>query len=54
MFCIKIEYYLGLGPHGSSYRQRWTNYLRPKIKVGNFAQDEEDLIIKLHALLGNR
>ncbi|XP_027337530.1 transcription repressor MYB6-like [Abrus precatorius] len=24
------------------------------IKRGNFAQDEEDLIIKLHALLGNR
>ncbi|XWS47580.1 hypothetical protein CRYUN_Cryun14cG0164300 [Craigia yunnanensis] len=30
------------------------NYLRPDIKRGNFAQDEEDLIIKLHALLGNR
>ncbi|KAF7135525.1 hypothetical protein RHSIM_Rhsim08G0085900 [Rhododendron simsii] len=33
---------------------RWINYLRPDIKRGNFAPDEEDLIIKLHALLGNR
>ncbi|KAJ0089147.1 hypothetical protein Patl1_32405 [Pistacia atlantica] len=24
------------------------------LKHGNFGQDEEDLIIKLHALLGNR
>lgn len=30
------------------------NYLRPDLKRGNFAEDEEDLIIKLHALLGNR
>ncbi|XAR72264.1 hypothetical protein NMG60_11018845 [Bertholletia excelsa] len=28
--------------------------LRPDLKRGNFAEDEEDLIIKLHALLGNR
>ncbi|GLT54140.1 hypothetical protein SLA2020_273650 [Shorea laevis] len=30
------------------------NYLRLNIKCGNFGQDEEDLIIKLHALLGTR
>jgi myb proto-oncogene protein len=30
------------------------NYLRPDVKRGNFGEDEEDLIIKLHALLGNR
>ncbi|GAB2296980.1 hypothetical protein Dimus_031084 [Dionaea muscipula] len=30
------------------------NYLRPNLKRGNFGEDEEDLIIKLHALLGNR
>ncbi|XP_029119918.1 uncharacterized protein [Elaeis guineensis] len=30
------------------------NYLRPDIKRGNIGQDEEDLIIRLHSLLGNR
>nr|AVR54520.1 MYB transcription factor [Diospyros kaki] len=44
----------GLHRSGKSCRLRWVNYLRPDIKRGNFAQDEEDLIIKLHALLGNR
>ncbi|KAJ7943025.1 MYB transcription factor [Quillaja saponaria] len=44
----------GLLRCGKSCRLRWINYLRPDIKRGNFAEDEEDLIIKLHALLGNR
>ncbi|KAK6913566.1 SANT/Myb domain [Dillenia turbinata] len=44
----------GLLRCGKSCRLRWINYLRPDLKRGNFAQDEEDLIIKLHALLGNR
>ncbi|KAI9100073.1 hypothetical protein K1719_024291 [Acacia pycnantha] len=44
----------GLHRCGKSCRLRWINYLKPDIKLGNFAQDEEDLIIKLHALLGNR
>ncbi|KAJ7960117.1 MYB transcription factor [Quillaja saponaria] len=44
----------GLHRGGKSCRLRWINYLRPDIKRGDFAQDEEDLIIKLHALLGNR
>lgn len=44
----------GLHRCGKSCRLRWINYLKPDIKRGNFAQDEEDLIIKLHALLGNR
>nr|BAA75512.1 MYB-P1 [Perilla frutescens] len=30
------------------------NYLRPDIKRGKFSVDEEELMIKLHALLGNR
>lgn len=30
------------------------NYLRPDIKRGNITADEDDLIIKLHSLLGNR
>ncbi|XP_027331289.1 myb-related protein 308-like [Abrus precatorius] len=44
----------GLLRCGKSCRLRWLNYLRPDIKRGIFAEDEEDLIIKLHALLGNR
>uniref|UniRef100_A0A6V7QXG0 Uncharacterized protein n=1 Tax=Ananas comosus var. bracteatus TaxID=296719 RepID=A0A6V7QXG0_ANACO len=37
-----------------SCRLRWLNYLRPGIKRGNISEDEEDLIIRLHNLLGNR
>nr|CCU64219.1 ScMYB67 protein [Saccharum hybrid cultivar Co 86032] len=37
-----------------SCRLRWINYLRPDLKRGAFSQDEEDLIIELHAVLGNR
>ncbi|KAL9227596.1 hypothetical protein vseg_003269 [Gypsophila vaccaria] len=44
----------GLLRCGKSCRLRWTNYLRPDIKRGNFTQEEEETIIKLHELLGNR
>ncbi|KAJ4954116.1 hypothetical protein NE237_030948 [Protea cynaroides] len=44
----------GLLRCGKSCRLRWLNYLRPDIKRGNIGPDEEDLIIKLHSLLGNR
>ncbi|CAM8977076.1 unnamed protein product [Rhodiola kirilowii] len=44
----------GLRRCGKSCRLRWMNYLKPDIKKGNFGEDEDDLIIKLHALLGNR
>ncbi|XP_008220563.1 PREDICTED: transcription factor WER-like [Prunus mume] len=44
----------GLKRCGKSCRLRWLNYLRPNIKRGNITQDEEDLIIRLHKLLGNR
>ncbi|KAK3024162.1 hypothetical protein RJ639_043739 [Escallonia herrerae] len=44
----------GLLRCGKNCRLRWKNYLRPDIKRGNFALDEEDLIIRLHSLLGNR
>ncbi|KAL9660363.1 hypothetical protein QQ045_025176 [Rhodiola kirilowii] len=39
---------------GKSCRLRWMNYLKPGIKRGNITPDEEDLIIRLHKLLGNR
>lgn len=44
----------GLLRCGKSCRLRWTNYLRPDIKRGNFSKEEEDTIIKLHETLGNR
>ncbi|KAI9119864.1 hypothetical protein K1719_009253 [Acacia pycnantha] len=44
----------GLKRCGKSCRLRWLNYLRPDIKRGNITHDEEDLIIRLHNLLGNR
>ncbi|XP_002988033.2 myb-related protein 306 [Selaginella moellendorffii] len=44
----------GLLRCGKSCRLRWVNYLRPNVKRGNISEDEEDLIIMLHALLGNR
>ncbi|KAL7145418.1 hypothetical protein ABFS83_07G082600 [Erythranthe nasuta] len=30
------------------------NYLRPGLKRGNISEDEEDLIVRLHGILGNR
>ncbi|XP_047943625.1 MYB-like transcription factor 4 [Salvia hispanica] len=44
----------GLLRCGKSCRLRWINYLRPDLKRGNFTEDEDDLIIKLHSLLGNK
>ncbi|CAN0896015.1 Transcription factor MYB106 [Linum grandiflorum] len=44
----------GLQRCGKSCRLRWINYLRPGIKRGKFTLHEEQTIIQLHALLGNR
>ncbi|KAK4260363.1 hypothetical protein QN277_003490 [Acacia crassicarpa] len=44
----------GLNRCGKSCRLRWLNYLRPNIKRGNISLEEEDLILRLHKLLGNR
>ncbi|XVF60535.1 hypothetical protein PTKIN_Ptkin08bG0055400 [Pterospermum kingtungense] len=44
----------GLLRCSKSCRLRWTNYLRPGIKRGNFTEHEEKMIINLQALLGNR
>lgn len=39
---------------GKSCRLRWINYLRPDLKRGNFTEEEDELIIKLHSVLGNK
>ncbi|XP_062213409.1 myb-related protein Zm38-like [Phragmites australis] len=44
----------GLERCGKSCRLRWINYLRPDLKRGTFSQEEEDLIIHLHSMLGNK
>ena len=44
----------GLQRCGKSCRLRWTNYLRPDIKRGAFTASEEQKIIQLHALVGNK
>lgn len=44
----------GLLRCGKSCRLRWTNYLRPDIKRGNFTPEEEEAIIRLHQQLGNK
>ncbi|TKY66686.1 Myb-related protein Myb4 [Spatholobus suberectus] len=46
--------FAGLARCGKSCRLRWLNYLRPHLKRGNYTQEEEETIIKLHRDLGNR
>ncbi|TVU04666.1 hypothetical protein EJB05_47796 [Eragrostis curvula] len=44
----------GLLRCGKSCRLRWTNYLRPDLKRGLLTAAEEQIVIDLHAKLGNR
>lgn len=44
----------GLNRCGKSCRLRWTNYLKPDIKRGKFSQEEEQTILQLHTILGNK
>lgn len=44
----------GLFRCGKSCRLRWVNHLRPNLKKGAFTPQEEQLIIELHAKIGNR
>ncbi|CAM8897043.1 unnamed protein product [Rhodiola kirilowii] len=44
----------GLLRCGKSCRLRWINYLRSDLKRGNFTSQEQDIIIHLHASLGNK
>ncbi|OIW11704.1 hypothetical protein TanjilG_12223 [Lupinus angustifolius] len=39
---------------GKSCRLRWINYLRPDLKRGSFTDEEEQIIIDVHRILGNR
>ncbi|KAE8726730.1 Myb-related protein Hv33 [Hibiscus syriacus] len=44
----------GLQRCGKSCRLRWINYLRPDLKRGAISPPEEELIVHLHSILGNR
>nr|AGN52196.1 MYB-related transcription factor [Salvia miltiorrhiza] len=44
----------GLMRCGKSCRLRWANHLRPHLKKGAFSADEENLIVELHAKMGNK
>ncbi|XP_043704955.1 transcription factor WER-like [Telopea speciosissima] len=50
----RIAKVTGLKRSGKSCRLRWMNYLSPNVKKGDFSEEEDDLIIRLHNLLGNR
>ncbi|KAF8380276.1 hypothetical protein HHK36_027758 [Tetracentron sinense] len=44
----------GLQRNGKSCRLRWINYLRPGLKHGLFTLQEEETVLALHRLLGNK
>ncbi|GAB2277218.1 hypothetical protein Dimus_011925 [Dionaea muscipula] len=50
----RVPLLAGLNRCRKSCRLRWLNYLRPNIRRGRFTEEEVELIIKLHKLLGNR
>jgi myb proto-oncogene protein len=52
--CFCMMFFSGLKRGGKSCRLRWKNYLRPNIKRGSMSPQEQDLIIRMHKLLGNR
>lgn len=44
----------GLKRSGKSCRLRWLNYLRPNLKRGHISIEEEQIILRLHELWGNK
>ncbi|XP_068314768.1 MYB-like transcription factor EOBII [Pyrus communis] len=44
----------GLQRNGKSCRLRWINYLRPGLKRGTFSKQEEETILTLHRMFGNK
>ena len=49
-----VQKHTGLFRCGKSCRLRWANHLRPILKKGAFAAEEERLIAELHAKMGNK
>jgi len=53
-FPLTCYFWIGLLRCGKSCRLRWINYLRPDLKRGNFTVEEEETIMRLHGMLGNK
>ncbi|KAM3248729.1 transcription factor RAX2 [Capsicum annuum] len=51
---ITLPHKAGLNRCSKSCRLRWLNYLRPDIKLGNFTQEEDNIIHSLYSQLGSR
>uniref|UniRef100_A0A7N0VJY8 Uncharacterized protein n=1 Tax=Kalanchoe fedtschenkoi TaxID=63787 RepID=A0A7N0VJY8_KALFE len=49
-----VQKFSGLTRCGKSCRLRWANHLKPNLKRGAFTPEEVELVIKLHAKLGNK
>ncbi|KAG6480669.1 transcription factor GAMYB-like isoform X1 [Zingiber officinale] len=49
-----VQKHTSLSRCGKSCRLRWANHLRPNLKKGAFTPEEEQLIIELHAKMGNK
>lgn len=54
LIMVMVGMIAGLLRCGKSCRLRWTNYLRPDLKRGLLSESEEQMVIDLHAQLGNR
>ncbi|CAM0910096.1 unnamed protein product [Alopecurus aequalis] len=50
----QVQRNAGLNRCGKSCRLRWANHLRPHLKKGPFSKEEEQKIIELHAMHGNK
>ncbi|KAK8493753.1 hypothetical protein V6N12_034402 [Hibiscus sabdariffa] len=49
-----VQKHSGLFRCGKSCRLRWANHLRPNLKKGAFTREEEQLVVELHAKMGNK
>ncbi|KAG0449202.1 hypothetical protein HPP92_027479 [Vanilla planifolia] len=49
-----VQKHSGLARCGKSCRLRWANHLRPSLKKGVFTKEEEQMIIQMHAKMGNK
>ncbi|PWA70735.1 myb domain protein 45 [Artemisia annua] len=49
-----VPIHAGLQRSGKSCRLRWINYLRPGLKRDTFTLHEDDIILTLHGMLGNK
>ncbi|KAG7572595.1 SANT/Myb domain [Arabidopsis suecica] len=49
-----VPKHTGLSHTAKSCRFRWLNYLRPGLKRGPFTEEEEQRVIELQAVLGNK